>query len=61
MTYEIMSLFGGSIVLMFLKRKRYHSKKRTKGFLKIFLLVIDACFLFGGLGLFMYGIVHFLR
>jgi hypothetical protein len=61
MTYEIMVLFGGSITLMYLKRKKSKAKARTRGFLKIFLILIDALFFLGGLTLLMYGISNILR
>lgn len=61
MTYEIMVLFGGSITLMYLKRKKSKAKVRTRGFLKIFLVLVDSLFFFGGLALLMYGISHILR
>lgn len=61
MNYDIMALFGGSILLMFLKKKRSKTKSRAKGFLKIFLLLVDGLFLFGGLALMLLGITYFLR
>jgi hypothetical protein len=61
MTYEFMVLFGGSIVLISLRRKRTKAHKRTPGFLKVFLLLIDLVMLFGGLVLVLLGVNHFLR
>lgn len=60
MNYDFLVLFGGSILLLFLKKKRSRSKVRTRGFLKIFLLLVDGMLLFGGLSLLLYGVSHFI-
>gem|GEM_PF-2673225 len=62
MTYEFIVLFGGSLVLISLRRKRVkHSKKRTPNTLKFISTLIEVTVLIVGLSTFMYGIIHVLR
>jgi hypothetical protein len=61
MNNEIMVLFGGVVVLLSLKRKRTKAKDRTRGFLKVFLLLLDLSMLLGGLLALLLGVTHFIR
>ena len=60
MTYEIMVLLGGTFVLISLRRKKSKSKRRQRGFLILFSLVIESVVFIAGLSLFLFGVLRFI-
>lgn len=54
-------LFGGFLVVLSLRRKHVRSSKRTRGFLRIFVMLIDGFVLLVGTGALLIGLVKFLR
>jgi len=51
-------LFGGFLVVLSLKRKHAKSTKRTKGFLRIFVMLIDGFVVLVGISALLYGFLR---
>jgi hypothetical protein len=54
-------LFGGFLILLSLKRKHVKTRKRTRGFLRIFAILVETLVLSVGIGAFMIGFMKLLR
>jgi len=61
MTIEVMVLFGGSLLLVALRRRTLFAKRRQRGILRIYVLVIELITVLVGLGAVTYGLVLFLQ
>ncbi|MDD5040424.1 MAG: hypothetical protein PHY34_04725 [Patescibacteria group bacterium] len=61
MTVEFMVLFGGSLLVLSMRRRTLFAKRHQKGILRMYVLLIEMLTVIIGATIFLAGVITFLR